>query len=218
MPFMDGPCVIGLCGRSGAGKSFVSHLFGVHGVPSVNTDLVYRELTTAGRFGKRSECLEKLVDEFGSGILTSDGSLNRRALADIVFNKGGDESRRTLNRITHKYILEETERRIAEFGKSGAWAVVVDAPLLFESGFDKKCDFIVAAVAPEQLLVERIMMRDSINVDAAIRRLAVQLSDAEVRRRADHIIETDTTSDEVSVRVSRILHCIHEQLNGKGKE
>ncbi|MBQ6789301.1 MAG: dephospho-CoA kinase [Clostridia bacterium] len=202
------PCVIGLCGRSGSGKSFVSRLFEGFGIPAIDTDKVYREMTGAPAGGVLSPCMKELVREFGETILAEDKSLNRRALADIVFARGGEEKLRALNRITHRYILGEAERRIEKYGKDGKWAVVVDAPLLFESGFDKKCDVIIAATAPEETLVERIVARDRIDVAAALRRLAVQLSVQDVKKRADYVINTDTDAEELKLKIAGVIDSI----------
>ena len=199
------PCVIGLCGRSGAGKSFVSRIFEKQGVPAIDTDEVYREMTGVPRGGVMSSCMTELVSAFGEYILSSDGALDRKALSRIVFGKGGREKLDMLNSITHKYILSEAERRIERFHKNGAWAVIVDAPLLFESGFDKKCDFIVAASAPQEILVERIISRDRLDTEAALRRLAAQLSDDDVRHRADFVIETDAPAERLYSRVANVL-------------
>ncbi|MBR5448073.1 MAG: dephospho-CoA kinase [Clostridia bacterium] len=202
------PYVIGLCGRSGSGKSFVSRLFEGFGVPAIDTDKVYREMTGVPECGELSPCMRELTHEFGDMILSPDKSLNRRALADIVFARGAGEKLRSLNRITHRYILGEAERRIEKYAGEGKWAVIVDAPLLFESGFDKKCNVIIAACAPEETLVERIVARDGIDVDAAVRRLAVQLSDADVKHRADYVINTDRDEASLKREIARVLERI----------
>ena len=86
--------------------------------------------------------------------------------------------------------------------------MVVDAPLLFESGFDKKCDVIIAATAPEETLVERIVARDRIDVAAALRRLAVQLSVQDVKKRADYVINTDTDAEELKLKIAGVIDSI----------
>ena len=199
------PCVIGLCGRSGSGKSFVSRLFEGFGVPAIDTDKVYREMTGAPTDGVLSPCMKELVREFGETVLAEDLSLNRRALADIVFARDGEEKLHALNRITHRYILGEAERRVEKYGKDGRWAVIVDAPLLFESGFDKKCDVIIAATAPEETLVERIVARDRIDVSAAMRRLAVQISAEDVKARADYVIDTDNSEAALKLKIADVI-------------
>ena len=176
--------VIGLCGGSGSGKGAVSLIFSECGIPFIDTDRVYREMTSGD-----SECLRELRAAFGDGIVASDGSLDRRRLAELVFSGDDANARRSLlNSIAHKHILDETRRRIKAFG---ARTVVVDAPLLFESGFDKECDFIVAVIADREVRIERIMRRDGIDRSAATARIASQLSDGELIKRADAVIENN---------------------------
>lgn len=211
-------CLIGLCGRSGSGKSFVARMLSKLGIPVVDTDAVYREMTASPSDGRLSECMQDLVREFGERILTPDLSLDRKALADIVFAPDGGEKRARLNAITHKYILGETDRRIAEHSRNGAWAAAVDAPLLFESGYDKRCDHIVAASAPEETLIKRIVSRDGLTEEGARRRLAVQLSEEEIRRRAHFIIETDVDAELLLCRVAEVTEQIRKKYaSGKVK-
>ena len=179
--------VIGLCGGSGSGKGAVSLIFSECGIPFIDTDRVYREMTSGD-----SECLRELRASFGDGIVASDGSLDRRRLAELVFSGDDANARRALlNSIAHKHILDETRRRIKTFFARGARTVVVDAPLLFESGFDKECDFIVAVIADREVRIERIMRRDGIDRSAATARIASQLSDGELIKRADAVIENN---------------------------
>ena len=208
------PLIIGLCGRSGAGKSYVSKIFAEEGIPSVDTDAVYREMTAAPMNGVLSDCMAELTNEFGNCILCEDQSLDRRVLADIVFADNAADKLKRLNEITHRHILTETDRRISEFGKLCFPAVIVDAPLLFESGYDKKCDFIIAATAPDSVLSARIMKRDGIDFDSAMRRLKVQLSDSEVRSRADFVIETDTDTESLRRCVREIVNEITDRTKG----
>ncbi len=210
-------CVIGLCGRSGAGKGFVSSLFASLGVPSVDTDKVYAGMTGPADRYALSECMKELVDEFGEGILSFDGSLNRRAMSAIVFSGEGKAAREKLNEIAHRHILAETDRRVEEYAKGGAWAVIVDAPLLFESGYNEKCDFVLAAVAPDEVLLRRIVSRDKIDLREAERRLAAQAGDKIFRDRADFVIETDADEEALRVRVAEILREIEKRNKGEIK-
>ncbi len=211
-------CIVGLCGRSGAGKGFVSSLFARLGISAVDTDRVYAEMTGPADRYALSDCMRELVSEFGEGILTIDGALDRRAMSAIVFSEGGDEARLKLNEIAHRHILAETDRRVLEYGARGDWAVIVDAPLLFESGYNKKCDFVIAAVAPDNVLVDRIVSRDRISADEAKRRLASQAAERIFRERADFVIETDTDEETLSSRVAEIYREIKERYKGEGNE
>ncbi len=205
------PTVIGLCGRSGSGKGFVSALFAKFGVAVIDTDLVYRELTSRRSGENASPCLSELVSAFGEGILASDGSLNRKKLASIVFADDGKEKLKLLNKITHKHILAETDRRISAYFDEDINTVIVDAPVLFESGYDKKCDFILATVAPEDVLVSRIMSRDGISKEAAVRRLSSQMPSGEYADGANFVINTDKDEKLIQREVQIILSEINRR-------
>lgn len=187
--------VIGICGRSGSGKTTVCRTFEKLGVMSIDTDHVYRELTRPDDSGMPSDLVRSIAREFGGLVIASDGSLNRVILSRAVFGDGNKDRLMTLNKITHKRILERTESMIFEFLREGASAVVVDAPALFESGFDEKCDAIICVSAPEKVLINRIMQRDSISEEAAMRRLASQMDDGELRAKSDYVIENGADSD-----------------------
>ena len=165
--------IIGVCGRSGSGKGYVSRMFSLFGIPSVDTDAVYKDIISGGA---RTECVGELVSAFGSSIVDDEGNLMRRKLANIVFAEGAADKLKMLNQITHKYILAETLRICSEYKKMGKKAVIIDAPVLFESGFDYYCDIKLCVTAPEEILVERICQRDGIPEFEAKRRLESQMS------------------------------------------
>lgn len=186
--------IVGICGRSGSGKGYVCRIFEEMGIPSIDTDAVYKDLVT-GHGGNPSPCLIAIKEAFGSGVLDVAGDLNKRALADIVFAPGAGARLQQLNAITHKYIKEETQRKIAFLKKAGYSAILIDAPVLFESGFDKLCDLIFYVCAPDTVLVQRICARDGITENLARRRLGAQMSDAELALRCDGVICNDGFSD-----------------------
>ena len=126
---------IGLCGQSGAGKGYIAALFAEKGVPSIDTDRIYRDLT--GPASPKSPCMEALCAAFGPDTANEDGSLNRTYLRSVVFGAENRERLHLLNRITHRFILAETEMRADKLTRDGAEFVLIDAPLLYESGFDK---------------------------------------------------------------------------------
>ena len=134
--------IIGLCGGSGSGKGEVCSAFLKLGIPSIDTDLVYHELTST-----MSDCLKEIRDAFGDSVI-SNGALDRRELSRIVFADGAENKRSLLNNIAHKHILAATRNIAADLFKKGYDHVIVDAPLLFESGFDKECDLIIGVIAP----------------------------------------------------------------------
>ena len=176
--------VIGLAGGSGSGKGEASKIFLKLGIPFIDADAVYHKITS-----KKSNCLDALAFEFGETIINSDGGLDRRKLAEIVFqSENSDSKRRKLNEISHKFVLEEIRDEIHEYEKKGESAVIVDAPLLFESGFDKECDLIISVITPIETRVKRIILRDKITEEKALARIKTQLSDEDLSKRSNYLI------------------------------
>lgn len=172
----------------------------------MDTDAVYRAMT--GPAEVLSPCMQELAEAFGSGIVLPDGSLNRPFLSSLVFGDGGDGARSTLNQITHAHILAETVKIADRYTADGAPAVLVDAPLLFESGFDVHCVCTICVTAPEDVSVLRITARDGITEEAARRRLAVQLPEADLIRRCDYRIENGLYSDTLEKQVAAVAEDI----------
>ena len=169
--------IIGLCGNSGSGKGYVCEIFKKHDVAFIDTDKVYRESVLLN-----SDCVSELVEYFGSAIL-ENGRVSKNCLAKAVFE--GEDAPKKLNRlneITHKYIKVETVSLLSFFEKEGYGATLVDAPVLFESGFDKMCHVTICVTAPYETKLERIMKRDGITREKAQARLEAQLKDTELRQ------------------------------------
>ena len=203
---------IGLCGRSGSGKGYVSGVFAALGVPAIDTDAVYRRLS--GPADVPSACMQELSRAFGERILNPDNSLNRRAMAAIVFAADGAEARNTLNRITHAHILRETRRLAERYAKEGYRFVLIDAPLLFESGFDEFCRYTVCVTAPDSICIERIMSRDGVTEEEARRRLSAQIPLEELTRRCDYTVVNDGTVP-VRLQVEQIIQTIQRDGGGQ---
>lgn len=173
--------VIGLCGQSGAGKTTALDVFSQNGFAVIDCDKISREVTLPG-----APCLLALADAFGKEMIAPDGTLKRQALADVVFSDG--KKLEELNRITHKYILDEVFLRLDAFRDEGYKVAVVDAPVLFESGLDRHCDTTLAICADTEKRINRIMARDSISRDRAEARVSRQLSEEELIRLSDSVI------------------------------
>ncbi|MBQ7929496.1 MAG: dephospho-CoA kinase [Clostridia bacterium] len=197
----SGCMLVGLCGRSGAGKGYVSGIFGELGIPSVDTDRVYRDMTAPA--DELSVCMKALVERFGPEVASADNSLNRAVMRNLVFS-GDKQALADLNRITHALILEETNRIAAELYENGAEIVLIDAPLLFESGFNEMCECVVCVTAPEETLIPRIIRRDGLGEEDAKKRLAVQKTVAELEDRSDFVISNDA---EYEVILERVKDC-----------
>ena len=199
--------VIGLCGGSGSGKSAVSKLFEKYNIPSIDTDLVYKELTSG-----ESDCMRALVSAFGESVQNSDGSLNRVKMRDLVFfGIDSEEKRSILNKITHSFVLAETEKMIEKYSVEGREAVIADVPLMFESGFDKRCDVLIAVVADENVRISRIIERDGISFEQAKARIAVQISTDELVKRVDFVIDNNSDMLNLENKIDNVYKQIFEK-------
>ena len=180
--------IIGLTGGSGAGKGLVSTCFAAHGIPALDTDLVSRQVCEPGQ-----PCLAALAEAFGSGILHDDGTLDRPSLAAIAF--ADPKKLSILNSVTHKYILQACRVWLDERRQEGKAAAIIDAPQLFESGFDAECDVTVAVVADRATRLARILRRDGISPEQAERRLSRQYSDDWFRAHCTYVISNGANED-----------------------
>lgn len=190
--------LVGLCGRSGSGKGYVSELFAEIGIPSIDTDAVYRDMTGAAE--ELSPCMKELVERFGEKILAVDNSLNRAVMRELVFT-GDTQALADLNRITHHHILKKTLEIADNLADNGAKIILIDAPLLFESGFDSMCTSSICVTAPESTVIRRIIRRDGISEEDARRRLATQKSVTELTEKADFIIVNDCEREILAQRI-----------------
>ncbi len=207
MILFGGECVVilGLCGGTGSGKSTVAISFLSFGVPTLDADAIYRELTT-----NPSDCLLAIREVFGDEVVIDGKTLDRKALGEIVFQgENADEKRALLNSITHIYVKEEIERRIALLESEGKECVLLDVPLLFESGIDKICDFLICVTAPVDLRIERLLRRDNITRETALARIRSQLSDEYLIANTDFHIENNTTREQLHETIKQIIDKIN---------
>ena len=186
--------VIGLCGGSGAGKGTVCSIFAELGIPSIDTDKLYHSLISTD-----SECTREIVSAFGSDVYANPG-VDRKALRNIVFSS--PENLAILNKITHKHILASVRSIIKNTGE--ARAIIIDAPLLFESGFDKECDVKICVIADEDVRIERITKRDGISPEIAKARIASQIPNDELKEICDYTIENNADTDELRKHIQAL--------------
>lgn len=194
--------VIGLTGGSGCGKNAVARLLLEKGIETLDTDLLYHEMTSVS-----CECVRELAAAFGTEVLNGDGSLCRSRLAEIVFapDDGRDARMKLLGDVTHKYIRKETESWLSAQKENGAVAAVIDAPVLFESGFDALCDTTVAMLASRDTRLSRIQKRDGISREKAALRIDAQPSDLFYIHRADCVFHNDGDLATLAKEVERFL-------------
>lgn len=197
--------VVGLTGQSGSGKTLVSEYLAGQGIAVVNADLVARSVTADG-----SDCNKKLRELFPDCV-SEQLVLNRRALADIVFND--KVSLQKLNDTIFPYINAAISEEIKQYEEQGRDAVILDAPTLFEAGADKLCDMIVSVVADESIRMKRIQMRDGLTAKQAAARFSSQNTAEFFRQRSDVMINNNGATDELIRAAEMLVETVKEKLD-----
>lgn len=191
------PLIVGLVGGVGSGKSAVAEEFAKAGAVVFDADGEARAALT------RPEVREQLVGWWGPSVLAPDGSVDRKAVARIVF---ADPAQRTrLESVIHPLVKKSRADLIERCAASGAGLVVVDAPLLFEAGMDKECDRVVFVDCPRALRLERLRVSRGWEESELDAREKAQLPLEEKRRRADDIVVNDADREALAARVRDLL-------------
>ena len=176
--------VIGITGPTGAGKTTVLNVLRELGGAVADCDGVYHELLRAS-----VPMREELAARFGPGIFDENGDLRRKELGAIVFSD--PDALADLNAITHRHIVSELERRIAQAEGEGRPAIALDAVALLESGAGTLGGTTIAVTAPEEVRVGRIMAREGIGEDYARARVRAQKPSAWFEGRCAHTLRND---------------------------
>lgn len=191
--------IIGITGSSGAGKTTLSKILSERNdVKIIDADKVVREMSVPG-----CEYLEKIKETFGQEVILEDGNLNRKLLADKIYNN--NEALEKLNKLTFKYVLEEILNRIKTITElRQTEIIIIDAPLLFESGLERYCNYVIALVADKELKIKRICQRDNISEEVAKSRLNIQHEDSYYTEKADFVINNSRNCD-LKLEIEKIL-------------
>lgn len=192
--------IVGLTGVIGSGKSTVSHILSELGAYTIDADEISRTV-----LDKDTPAYFETVEHFGREILSCDGTINRKELAKIVFNNKAELE--VLNRITHKYIFIKMQNMIDKYiSASGSGdMIVLDVPLLFSDDFNIKYDKSVVVTASREIIIKRVMLRDGMDESEILERIKNQLSDEELIKRADYVIENNYENiDELRICVTGI--------------
>jgi dephospho-CoA kinase len=183
--------IIGLTGNIGSGKSTVSSRLAHLGAEVIDTDQVSREAVAPGTPG-----LEMVVREFGQEVLTAGGELDRARMASIVFENPSARAR--LEAIIHPEVNRVVSRRISEYreGRGIAPVLVVEVPLLIESGMHTMMDEVWVVTADPGAQVERVMVRSGLSREEVLKRIKAQMPQEEKCRYADRIIDNSGPIEE----------------------
>jgi dephospho-CoA kinase len=189
---------VALTGGIATGKSHVRAAFERLGVATIDADTLARDAVAPGSAG-----LAALVQRFGTQFLDSNGGLNRRALADLVF--GDAQARLDLEAIIHPEVRRAMDAWFASLDPAAHAVAVADIPLLYETGRAGEFDAVIVTACHPEVQVRRIMDRDRVSEAAARQRIAAQLPLEEKIGRADFVIRTDGTYAETDRQVA-LLH------------
>jgi dephospho-CoA kinase len=175
---------VGLTGSIGVGKSFVTSVFEELGCHVLDADQTAREVVMPGMPG-----LKAIAEEFGEEIFNPDGTLNRKQLGALVF---ADENRRQrLNHILHPFIIARQDEIMREWEAEDPKGIgMIDAALMIESGGYKRFDKLIVVHCRPEVQLQRLMLRDNLSRDEALRRINSQMSQEEKQKFADYLIDT----------------------------
>lgn len=190
--------VIGLTGGIASGKSMISNFLRELGAGVIDADKLARELVVSS-----SPAFQEIVDTFGPDIIQEDGELNRKKLGSIIFASG--QERDKLNRILHPKIIDKTQEWIRYYkSKEQVPLIVVDAPLLIETGMTKLVDQVWVVSIPPEIQIERLRKRDNLSQFEAQQRLATQMSLPEKVPYADIIIDNSKSPEETTAYIKKL--------------
>jgi dephospho-CoA kinase len=198
--------LFGLTGGIASGKSAVGARFRVRGVAVIDADQLARDAVAAGSAG-----LTEVVKTFGEGVLAADGTLDRKKLADLVFND--DTKRKALNAIVHPIVTTLTFKRAAELRDDGHPLACYEAALIVENGVADAFRPLVVVAAPEDLQVARACARDSAAVADVRARIRAQMPLADKVKVADFVIENTGSLADLERRTDDVLAAICERLD-----
>jgi dephospho-CoA kinase len=188
---------LALTGGIATGKSGVLRLLQARAIPTIDSDVLAREVVAPGTAGLRA-----VVARFGAGVLDENGALNRRALAATVF--ADSRARSDLEAIVHPAVYSEIRRWLESLSPETPLAIA-DIPLLFETGHEDDFDRVLVVACPPEEQLRRVMARDGASEAEARARLAAQGPIADKVARADDVIWTTGTHEETARQVDELL-------------
>jgi dephospho-CoA kinase len=174
---------VGLTGGIACGKTVVRRRLEERGIPTLDADASVHRLLQAG-----TDVTRRIAETFGESIKAPDGSVDRKALGSLVFSD--DEARKKLNAIVHPAVWREIEMFFEAREKASDRVAVVDAALMIETGSYQRYDFLVVVHCSKELQLERLMSRDGLSREDALKRIRSQMPIEEKIPYADFLVDT----------------------------
>src|ERR1700752_2693715 len=199
---------VGLTGSIGVGKSFVASVFVELGCHVLDAEQTAREVVMPGTPG-----LKALTEAFGEEILSIDGTLDRKRLGALIF---ADQSeRQRLNHILHPFIIARQDEIMNEWEAEDPNGIgIIDAALMIESGGYKRFDKLIVVHCRPEVQLERLMLRDKLSRDEALRRINSQMSQEEKQKFADYLIDTSDGFDLTRARTVAVYNQLIRVIRG----
>ena len=189
---------VGLTGGIATGKSTVAELLRQRSVPVIDADQIVHDLMTVN-----SPTFQKIVQHFGRGVLSADGSIDRRALGRKVF---ADKTQlEALENIVHPAVKTECRRRRDELAQQKHQFAVYDVPLLFEKNMLPEFDSVICVTANETTQRARLKMRNNLTDQEIDQRLKVQLPMQQKERQSTWVIRNEDTREQLAQQVDEVL-------------
>ncbi len=192
------PYVIGLTGGIGCGKSEAAKYLKTLGAAHLDADEISRQLTAPG-----GAALPEIRRVFGEAAFNEDGSLDRASIGRLVF--GNEPARRALEGIIHPLVQREMLTRMDEAAMNGAAVVILDVPLLFETGMDALCDETWTLYVERDRQIERVVTRDGLTREEAAARVDSQMPTEQRNARATHAVNTDQPIDRTRAELEALF-------------
>lgn len=204
--------VVGLTGGIGSGKSAVARMFKEEGAKLIDFDYLARLVVEPNKPAWRD-----IVEYFGSEVLSPDRTLNRSALAEIVFSD--PRSRKALEGFTHPRIFEKRDALLESIKEEDPHSIViVDFPLLFELGLREEIDKVILVYVPRELQLERATQRNGLSREEVEKRLRAQVPIEEKKALSDFIIDNTGTLQDTRNQVKKIMRELRQLSTKKGED
>lgn len=200
--------ILGLTGSIATGKSTVSNIFKQQKIPVVDADLGAREVVKPG-----TEGIKRIEAGFGKKVIASNGSLDRKALGEIVFQNPSELKK--LNRILGDLIAIWIQSEKEKYIDQGVPLVVLDIPLLFESGYDQDVEKVMVVATTPAIQLDRLMQRDQIDARTAQQKINAQQSITDKILKADFVVDNNGSKENTRHQVLYWLEKQSFQNNNK---
>lgn len=190
--------ILGITGGMGTGKTTAAKMFADFGAKVIDADKIAHSVVKPG-----SGAWRKLISVFGKEIITEGGKINRRKVAEIVFQKEPDRLKE-LNSIIHPEVVDIILKRMQDAKLSGTDVVVIDAPLLIEAGLSAVIDRLVVVSTGRKIQEKRSSIQHKLSLKEIRARISSQLSLAEKEKKADYVIDNNGSPDNTRKQVEKI--------------